>query len=246
MEDLMREMSKLVRDIVHETLEGGGFMGEAVHGSGNVVTEQRQVSDFDEVALRGIGNLYLKQGDEESLTIEAEDNIIPAIRTEVHGRRLEIGHERGAWRNIRPTKPLNFYLTVKELHEVELSGSGSIEAEMLRTDSLTVSISGSGDARIEQIEGDELATRISGSGSLRAAGRVTRQTITISGSGDYRADDLVTETCSVTVSGSGHADLRVAEKLDVVISGAGSIRYIGSPSIHKVVSGSGRIRQQSA
>ena len=63
----------------------------AVRGSGDVVTETRAVSGFDQVSLSGQGELIVTQGDQESLEIEAEDNIIAVIETEVRGNTLYIG-----------------------------------------------------------------------------------------------------------------------------------------------------------
>src|SRR3990170_5909134 len=66
-----------------------------VRGSGNVVTEERDVSDFHKIHLSGIGNLIITQGEEESLTIEADDNIMPLISADVSGERLTISFKRG-------------------------------------------------------------------------------------------------------------------------------------------------------
>ena len=40
------------------------------------------VSSFDQVSLNGQGDLIITQGEQESLQIEAEDNLIPVIETE--------------------------------------------------------------------------------------------------------------------------------------------------------------------
>ena len=61
-----------------------------VRGSGNVISETRSVANFENVSLSGIGTLYIIEGDEESLEIEAEDNLLEHIETEVRGRTLEI------------------------------------------------------------------------------------------------------------------------------------------------------------
>ena len=47
------------------------------------VTETRDVENFQEVALEGVGTLVIEQGDRESLTIEAEEQVLRKIATEV-------------------------------------------------------------------------------------------------------------------------------------------------------------------
>src|SRR5437588_11641926 len=64
-----------------------------IRGSGNVITTHRDVSGFSEVALLGTGTLTITQTGSEALTIEAEDNIMPKIKTEVTNNRLMIGFE---------------------------------------------------------------------------------------------------------------------------------------------------------
>src|SRR5918998_1436697 len=64
-------------------------------GSGTVRSEARPVGAFDEVELAGVGTLTITQGPQESLTIEAEDNLLPQIRGEVRGRRLVLGPDGG-------------------------------------------------------------------------------------------------------------------------------------------------------
>ncbi|MEM5775210.1 MAG: hypothetical protein AAGU05_09440, partial [Anaerolineaceae bacterium] len=49
------------------------------------------VSSFDAVLLSSIGDLTISQGDTESLTVEAEDNILPVLTQQVHGGQLGLG-----------------------------------------------------------------------------------------------------------------------------------------------------------
>ena len=112
-----------------------------VRGSGNVISEDRDVSGFSKISLSGSGSLYIEQGNEESLTIKAEDNLVPLIRTEVSGNTLSIGTKLGT--SITPTKSIEFYLKVKDVESISVSGSGSINCSGLETDDLSIKTSGS-------------------------------------------------------------------------------------------------------
>ena len=92
----------------------------SVIGSGNVVSETRPVRDFNEVQLAGVGTLLIASGDAEALTIEAEDNLLPKIRTDVRGGRLIIGPEQDWLGAFRPTKPITYRVTVRKLNAVDL------------------------------------------------------------------------------------------------------------------------------
>ena len=224
----------------------GRFMKNAlghVVGSGNVVTEQRDVGDFDEVALAGIGQLTITQTGSESLTIEAEDNILPLLTSEVQGRRLTLSTEPGV--HFTPKKPIRYTLTVKDLAAVRISGAGNVEIPALGTPSLRLDISGAGNMTVTGLASDKLDVSMSGAGNTTCAGEVRDQDVRISGAGSYHGDDLASVTARAVISGTGSAHLRVSEQLDARVSGVGSIIYSGQPAVRNSVSGVGRITQRS-
>ena len=82
-----------------------------VNGSGNVQTETRTVRNVNEVELREQGTLVIEQGATESLTIEAEDNILPLLLARVEGGTLIL--DTHAETIVRPKKEIRYRLTVK-------------------------------------------------------------------------------------------------------------------------------------
>ena len=170
--------------------------------------------------LSGSGHLSISQGDQESLTIEADDNLLPLIQSRVADRALHLGPEHGS---LAPTKTIRYRLQLKNLKELHLSGSLDAEAESIKT--------------------DQLVLRISGSGDIELGGKADRQQISISGSGNYRAGDCASQNTTVDVSGSGDATVWARLTLDAHVSGSGDISYYGSPRINSHVSGSGGIHQ---
>jgi hypothetical protein len=215
-----------------------------VRGSGNVETETREVRGFDQVSLSGQGEIILTQGEREALEIEAEDNIIEVIETEVRGDTLHIGTRNNTL--LQPTEPVRFYLTMDQIDGLEVSGSGDITADSVDADHLTMEISGSGNMNIDSLIADSLEVDISGSGHVEAEGRVPDQEIEISGSGNYEAADLEGETVDVKVSGSGEATVWANEALNVDISGSGQVNYYGNPAVNQDISGSGELNSRGS
>jgi len=200
-----------------------GCVLTGISGSGNVVTEQRSVSGFSAVSLSGSGKLLIEQTGTESLTITADDNLLPHIKSDVGGGRLELGtKEFGV--NIRPSTDITYKLTVRNLSSLDISGSGSADAKGIQTDKLKIDISGSG--------------RVSADGTADDVG------IDISGSGGYRGETFRTKRANIEISGSGTAIVAVSDKLDVDVSGSGSVTYIGDPQVKQQISGSGSVRKQ--
>jgi hypothetical protein len=191
-----------------------------VQGSGNVVTETRDVSGFDEIVVLGSGDVAVDVTGVESVVIEAEDNIMPLLTTEVRSGRLELGSESSFSTN----RGIKYTITVVSLDGVEISGSGDVTAAGIDTDSFEVKISGSGD--------------------VRAVGVATQLEVGISGSGNYAGEDLVASVGDVQISGSGTAVVNVADELDAGVSGSGRIEYLGDPAVEAETSGSGEISRR--
>ena len=197
---------------------GCGFTG--VRGSGVVKTERRDVAGFTEVWIAGSGDADIRQGEADSLTVEAEENLLPLLESRLDGKRLTLGTRPDV--NLSPTRPILYHLTVKQLTAVGISGSGSIVAEGIDTPRLSASISGSGSARFE--------------------GRASELKLDISGSGSFDAAALRSAAVRVDISGSGSATVNAAATLSAHVSGSGSVQYLGAaPQIDTHVSGSGSV-----
>lgn len=210
-----------------------------VRGSGNIEKEEREVSGFDEVSFSGTGNLIITQGEEESLLVEADDNILPLIETDVSGGKLNISYKWGY--NIVPTSNTIFYLSVIDLNEVSLSGAGKIDCEDFETDKLKFKLTGAGDIYFN-IFAEKLEINSSGAGNLNLSGEVESQKVDISGVGRYNAKELESKECDINVTGAGSATVNVSEELYVVISGVGNVNYTGSPNVERDISGLGKVK----
>jgi len=217
-----------------------GVNFKSIRGSGNLETEERSVSGFDTVSLAGMGDLHIVQGDEESLSIEAEDNLLQYITTEVVGSELRIGIKDGA--NILPTKSIKFTLGVKELNKVSVSGAGNVSADSLESDNLELSVSGAGNIDLKDLNVKDLVVHSSGTGNFTMAGKADTQNITISGAGNYRGGDLESNSAELTVSGAGNSTLWVKDSLQVKISGFGRVEYYGEPKVTQDISGGGSVK----
>ena len=215
------------------------FNSIAVPGSGQIEREERPVSSFTKVTLSGEGELIIQQGDTEELTIEADHNLFEYLKTEVNGNELNIGTKDGY--DPRPTKPIRYFVTVKNVDAVSISGSGSVTAEEFTGEKLAISISGSAEAKLAYLDVKELTVSISGSGKVMASGKTDKISVKIAGSGEIRTKDLQTKEVKVSVAGSGDAEVWATDKLDVSVAGSGDVRYKGEARVKQNVAGSGSV-----
>lgn len=195
---------------------------EHINGSGTIVTEDRAVSGFDKVDLQSIGNLTIIEGDKESLTIEADDNLMEYITTDVFNNALEIGMEPNI--SIDPSRAIEYTLTVKSLSSIVLSGFGNINAAELNAEDIEIKLSGSGNMTLGDLKTENALLRVSGFGNINVDNMVVDQpTLEISGSGDIDVNQMQAITMNLKISGFGNADITgTANDQDIQIVGSGN------------------------
>lgn len=214
-----------------------------VRGSGDVVAETRAISDFNKVSLDGIGQLIIAQGRTESLEIEAEDNIMDQLKSEVSDDTLILGFEEVSWRKrVIPTENIIYRLTVEDLTEIEINGLGDLDLTTLETTSLKLEIDGAGEIKISNLITDNLEVNINGAARISISGEVTSQSVKINGTGSYGAEDLLSQSTAIEIDGLGDAKVWVIETLDISIDGGGNVDYYGSPIVSQDVNGLGEIQ----
>jgi len=213
---------------------------ETVTGSGKTATEDREVGPVTDVTLSGIGNLTIRQGDTPSLTVTADDNLLPLIETETSGKKLTIGTKSGF--SLKPTSPINITLTVPKLEKLTVSGAGNAVTQKLSGENLTVKLSGAGNATLRDVTCKSLSISLSGAGNAILTGTAESATATISGAGEIDASGFKVATAEVKVSGAGNASVWATDELKAKVSGAGDVTYKGSPKVDKRISGAGSVK----
>jgi len=212
-------------------ISGCGF--QMVTGSGKIATETRNISGFTRVTLAGIGNVYLTQGETESVRIEAEDNLIPYFETSVQDSTLAIGiKNQYIGVNLQPTRPVKFYVTLPKIEAVTLAGSGNIFGGAIKTSGFKISLLGSGNISADTLTATYVDIHLAGSGDI-ALGTVAASEVTasIAGSGNIQMDALMADKISSKTAGSG--DLTIGGKVteqSAEITGSGDYQASGLKS----------------
>ena len=240
-------------------------IGKKVKGSGTIITKQKSFSDVRAIDFSSSGDLEIIQGNTETLSIEADDNIMDNLIAAYSSGTLTIKQDPVVF--LIPSRTIKFRLTVKNPNLIKLSGSGNVFIERISSDSLSVSISGSGKIHADSIDCNNFKIAISGSGSLKISyctvqnlnaditgsgsvylmGTGQSQSIRINGSGRYDGGSYTTKTTAIDVIGSGSGNICASENLEASVSGSGIIIYGGNPQdVKSSQSESGHIRKSAS
>lgn len=202
----------------------GGVADGPVRGSGELISKNRPVSGVSRVNYTAPGRLEIKLGEQEGLVVEAEENIVPLLKTEVAGETLNISVSEDT--SIQPGKPIKFTLTVERLARVELSGSGDVIVPDLSGELITIILNGSGNVA---------------AGDLKAGPGVT---IESEGSGKITTGELKADFIKIFSGASGGIKIgRVdGNVVETVMEGSGNIVILGGRVLGQglTVRGSGK------
>ncbi len=215
-----------------------------IKGNGNVVTQTIKTSDYDAVSVGGIYHVTLVAGQEGSITIKGEENLLENTIIEVNNNTLEIKTERNTNLNPSSGKRIEVTVPVKEISAVSLAGSGKIVTQNLdlKSQDMQVSLAGSGDIKLT-VQTTDLEAKLAGSGDIELMGKASNLKGSVAGSGDINLEDLITKKADVAVAGSGNIKVHSTEELKARISGSGNIVYKGNPTVRDTkTAGSGKIK----
>lgn len=205
------------------------YYGPCIDGSGPVVGEIRELSDFTGVSNTGSFDVYVTQADEFYVEVLAQENIIPIIETYVSGSMLRIETKDGAC--FRSSSSVEVHVSLPELGELKLTGSGKLIADVTETTDFECSNSGSGKVNIEEVYAESSSLTNSGSGSIKVLeSDVIELSLINSGSGIIDGG-TVTGSAEVKIrhSSSGRvlASIVDGSVLEAILSGSGKIELDG-------------------
>ncbi len=154
------------------------------------------------------------------MVIEADDNILPLLKTEVIGSQLLISMRANTYINV--TNPVHYTITMKTIESASVSGSGNMN--------------------IIGLDSDLVKFDLPGTGSITAKGNVKTLNVSLPGAGDIDCDGLKADNVVADLNGFGNITVRAGHNLNAEINGVGSINYYGDPTIiTKTVTGHGSI-----
>jgi Putative auto-transporter adhesin, head GIN domain len=214
------------------------FHLRCIRGNGNLIEEIRNNDNFSSIISTGSFDIFISHDTVFEVLVEAEENLLQYIETEVVGSKLYI--EERDNRCLRTTYPIVVRIKVPEVTSIDLTGSGDIVCDSINTEIFDIDLVGSGDIRAN-VWADFIEVDLTGSGEINLTGEADQTDFSIPGSGNIRTLDLLQNECYASIPGSGNIYVNVSEFLEVRISGSGNVYYLGNPVIDYQISGSGDI-----
>lgn len=212
-----------------------------ITGNKKVITQDRKVSSFHAVKVSGGIDIELSQGNELRLQVEADENLMTIIHTEVNDGILNIYHDE----NIHDAKTMKIHLTFQQLDAITASGGCDIESKhKLDFAKLKIDLSGGCDIKLDCRAGS-LVCKQSGGCDAEFSGEAENGTFDVSGGCDVKASEFHLKNCTIDASGGSDVSVNVTSELNAQATGASDITYYGKPAkVIKSANGSSDINSR--
>lgn len=189
-----------------------------VAGSGIAQTEKRNVADFKAIEVGGVFEVEITAQKDFSVEVEADDNLLQFIRTEVNGETLEIKADK----RFSTKNPIRVKISAPDIENLQISGASRISLANLKNDSLHVDSSGASKIKID--------------------GETQNLVVDMSGASRLDAENLKSENATIDASGASQINVFVSNDLKADLSGASKVNYSGNPkNIERKTSGASSV-----
>ena len=183
-------------------------MGNAqVKGNGNLASEMRKLSNFKAIEITiGYDKILVNCGEEPSLHISGDENILPLITTRISKGILRIESDS----TFETKADSEIIINVKSLKEFTFDGVGE-----------TV---------IQNVNSEKFTCNINGVGSCELNGKVESFYVSVNGVGSVNARQLIADDVVASLNGVGSVKLYAKNSLNASVNGIGGLTYFGNPA----------------
>jgi len=213
-------------------------------GSGNLITQQKDFSDFSSLAVSSGFEVEITHSSTYSIAVTADDNVIDYAKVSKTGNTLNIGLQTGiSYQSIT----IQAEIGMPELNNLDLSGgTQGIINEFSSANMFSVDLSGG-----SQLEGGFMTTEdinieLSGGSQLNNFyGEANNLIIELSEGSQLDLSEFTINDSNVNLSGGSQATISPNGRLDATLSGGSTLNYYGNPVLGDIdVSGGSTINQK--
>ncbi|MFD2727244.1 head GIN domain-containing protein [Hyunsoonleella rubra] len=225
-------MTTLIKIIIASVLSLSLFscnfdinLNPGVTGNGNVITETRNVTEsFNSIkATEGL-DVYITQGNSEKIIVEADENVMGLIETEIKNGVLKIHTSENIG---RATKQVNVHFKdVTSL--ISTSGSDIYSTNTISAESLSLRSTSGSDMKVS-VDTQTLNCESTSGSNQKISGKTVKLTATATSGSDIKAGDLIAESSNVKATSGAGITVNTSKELIANANSGGDIRYYGNP-----------------
>ena len=212
-----------------------GIQAQTVTPSKKYITKElNNVSNFSSISVLGSPDVEYRQsnGSKTTVSIYGSDNLVDLLEVSTVNGVLQVNIKKDV-KILSGERRLKVIASSPSLNQVDIKGSADVYLKgTIKGNDLNLNIAGSGDIEAENLQYTNIFALVKGSGDIDLKNvKATTVMSEVNGSGDISAEKLAATNVVATVAGSGDIVCYASRQLDARVSGSGDIEYKGSPSV---------------
>lgn len=198
-------------------------------GSKNITTETRNVDDFTKLEVDGAFQVDVTYSSNESVSVEAPDNLQDQIDLDVKSGTLKITTKNN--RSINSQCALKIHIKTANLNEFKLSGASSVTLNnSLKDNSFKIESTGAASFKGE-IDVENADIELTGASTVALNGKANTGVFNLTGASQVKDYDFDVKNLKLELSGASSATISSSGEISGDISGASSLNYKGNPNV---------------
>lgn len=203
-------------------------------------SELREVSAFSAIHVSSGIDLYLTQGKNQEVRVEAGPDLVGKIITRVEHGVLKICiKDKMNW-DLGWNQMRKVHVTFVDLNELNASaGSDVYSQNPFRLKELKISSSSGSDVQIDDLSAEFVSVVTSSGADARVLGKTISMYADASSGSDLDCSGLISEDCEVRASSGSDALVHATGSIKAHAGSGGDVRYAGKPAHRDVDESSG-------
>ncbi|WP_242157781.1 head GIN domain-containing protein [Aestuariivivens sediminis] len=216
--------------------------GMGVRGNGNVVVKERMINgNFSTIkATEGL-DVYLTQSDNESIVVEADENLHNLILTDIEDGVLKI-HTKENIGSCKAKKILVGFKTISQI--IATSGSDVYSTNTITANQLNLRTTSGSDMKLD-VNTQTLHCEATSGSDLKLSGNTNTLIAEATSGSDIKAGELFAQSSEVKATSGADITINTSKELTARATSGGDINYYGNPEhVDKKDNSSGSIRKK--
>jgi len=206
-----------------------GCQGGVVKGSGNLKTENYNLSDFTGVNISSAFKVEINQSGSYSVEVTADDNLFEYVDVSKEGETLKIGLKTVA---LLGPATLKAEIAMPQLRGLDISGaSKGTVSNFSSTENLDIQVSGASSVELVEISAGDAELEVSGASTVQLEGSASDIDVDASGASHAKLAGFPVNNANVRLSGASNGTVNLDGRLDANLGGASKLEYIGEPTM---------------
>jgi len=215
------------------------FVSES--GSGNIITQKRNISGFTGITVSEAIEAEIKMGS-PAVEVEADDNIMKFVVTEVRGNTLHIRLKDGVSLSNTHVK---VNVSVLELTYIEANSSATVKVlDVIKSNGKLVFHASSAADIDADVEAPEVEVEASSSGTVKLAGKTKNYTVQVNSAGSAKTKELLAENTRASANSGAVAHVHASVSLDAEANSGGGVKYTGGASVKANTNSGGSVEKE--